>query len=198
MSTFLTGYGNFTGTDNSIPLPIKLSNFDGYELELDAVLIWKTASEINSKHFEIERKVEGDKFMSIGQVKAAGNSNTTQSYVFHDKEVFANHNIAYYRLKMVDFDGTFEYSNIIRVGTEEEPITINASPNPFRNSFTINNLEPNQTIEILDAQGKVVYNHFNSKETAQKVTLPNNLSNGLYFVRVSANEKVQILKLIKE
>lgn len=197
-ATFLTGYGNFTGTDNSTPLPIKLSNFDGYELELDAVLIWKTASEINSKHFEIERKVEGDKFMSIGQVKAAGNSNTTQSYVFHDKEVFANHNIAYYRLKMVDFDGTFEYSNIIRVGTEEEPITINASPNPFRNSFTINNLEPYQTIEMLDAQGKVVYNHFNSKETAQKVTLPNNLSNGLYFVRVSANEKVQILKLIKE
>lgn len=197
-AVFVPDYGNFTGTDGLTPLPIQLTDFNGFALETDAVLIWKTSSEVNSKQFEVERKFEGEKFERIGQVNAAGNSNTTQSYAFQDKDVFANHSFAYYRLKMVDLDGTFEYSKIVRVGIEKEPITIIAAPNPFKNSFTVKNLEPNQTIEVLDAQGKIVFSESNTKESSQKITLPNNLSQGLYFVRVGTNDKVQVIKLIKE
>jgi trimeric autotransporter adhesin len=197
-AVFLNDYGNFTGTDGMTPLPVELSSFNGYALEQDAVLLWKTASEINSKAFEVERMFNGEKFAKIGSIKAAGNSNTPQSYAFQDREVFANQTTAYYRLKIVDLDGSFEYSKIVKVGIEKDAVTITAAPNPFKNQFTVSNLQPNQSIEVLDAQGKVVFEQTNGKEVAQKINLPANLGQGLYIVRVSLNNEVQVIKMIKE
>jgi hypothetical protein len=195
---FLNNYGLFTGTDNFLPLPIELTQFRGYAVENDAMLTWSTSSEINGSHFELERKNTRDEFETIAKIKAAGNSNVKLNYGHLDKEVFNNTNIAYYRLKMVDLDGSFEYSNIIRVGTNDEHVNIEAMPNPFKNSFTLKNIDANQTVEIIDIQGKLVYSQNVDKADDLKITLPSNLNTGIYFVRVSNNGSVQVIKLIKE
>jgi hypothetical protein len=99
---------------------------------------------------------------------------------------------------MADLDGSFEYSNVIRVSTNEEHVNIEAMPNPFKNSFTLKHIDANQTVDVLDIQGKLVYSQKVEKADDLKITLPSNLNTGVYFVRVSSNGSVQVIKLIKE
>ena len=69
------------------------------------VLSWKTASEINNSHFEIERSNNGKDFIKIGEIAGQGTSNSTKRYQFTDKNPGSAQQ--YYRLKQVDFDGKF-------------------------------------------------------------------------------------------
>lgn len=106
----------WTLADNGQPLPIELVSFvgdcDGYA----ATLQWTTASEINVSHFEIERTLDGITFEKIDEVVAIGFSNQMRNYQYKDKNPITG--VAYYRLKTIDNDGTFEYSRLISVGCQ--------------------------------------------------------------------------------
>src|SRR5690606_31828449 len=101
------GFGSYNATQ---PIPVELTSFaanvDGRNVELT----WKTATETNTSNFIIERK-ESDGWMNAGSVNAAGNSTQINEYSFVDKNLNAGKYS--YRLKMVDLDGTFEYSSEI-------------------------------------------------------------------------------------
>lgn len=91
-------------------LPVELISFTGKEIGEGNLLEWITASEINTQEFIIEKSTNGLDFKEIGSVVAVGNSFEQNKYFFIDVKKTS---INYYRLKMVDFDGSFEYSNVL-------------------------------------------------------------------------------------
>ncbi len=107
---------NGGGLNFSQPLPVTLLNFRANGNFPDADLFWETASETNSSHFEVERSLNSDQqFTKIGSVTAAGQSDQKRSYRFTDAQALRLAGQVFYRLKMVDADGTFTYSNIVVV-----------------------------------------------------------------------------------
>ena len=94
-------------------LPIELLYFKGEESERHNHLTWSTASEHNNNYFEIEKTKDGVVFNSIIKIDGSGNSQTKIDYEFDDYNI--DNNISYYRLKQVDFDGKFRYSDLISI-----------------------------------------------------------------------------------
>jgi hypothetical protein len=197
-STFLGTYSIFTGTDGNAPLPVELVEFNGYLSNLDAVLVWQTAMEKNSANFQIERAYEIGKFVTVGELSAAGNSNAVRNYLFQDNNALNEHNVAYYRLKMVDRDGSFAYSKIISVRKVSDESVTTIGPNPFKNNFVVYNVMGKHQIEVMDINGKTVYTTELEGNGESKVNLPHSLGIGVYFIKVTSSTKQNVFKMIKE
>jgi hypothetical protein len=118
------------------PLPVELIAFNGYAEERSNLLKWQTASEENTMVFIVERSLDGaNDFSEIDRVNAVGNSTTLQSYTSED---FNPVSLAYYRLRIVDFDGSFEYSDIIVVERSKPDIDlVEVFPNPAEDEVTV-------------------------------------------------------------
>lgn len=139
----------------------------------DVDLKWKTASEINSKHFEIERSIDGINFELLSTKQAAGNSLSELQYTHKDPSMSAR--IYYYRLRLVDVDGRFTYSNtaIVRKGGSIKGIK--TFPNPV---FVSTN------VEFTNAKGNYVVSLFN--QAGQEVkTLRANITNDVQYVTIN-------------
>src|SRR5204862_3127439 len=97
------------------PLPLVLAEFTGTINSNNSVsLEWKTSSELNSKEFDVERSVDGVNFEAISIVPAAGNSTVTINYSHRDED-HPQKSVLYYRLKLLDIDGRYEYSKVLRL-----------------------------------------------------------------------------------
>ncbi len=110
-------------------LPVELVSFDVYRKESEARLEWATASEEGFQAFEVERSRDGRVFQRIGQVAGKGQGGAGASYAFTDQGLWQA-GLYYYRLKMVDEDGSFEYSPIRTVEVEAPVQALWAFPNP--------------------------------------------------------------------
>ncbi|HRD56669.1 MAG TPA: T9SS type A sorting domain-containing protein [Ferruginibacter sp.] len=119
--TFIVNLGNGT-------LPLTLLEFSGKNTVVGNELIWKTAQEINTSHFEIQWSSNGQQFNSISTLPAAGNSTQTKQYRFLHTQPLSGNN--FYRLKMVDADGRFTYSNIVTVQVKSAGNAVDVFPNP--------------------------------------------------------------------
>ncbi len=118
----------------TIPLPLELERFTGVAKNCNAELNWKTTQEINTLKFNIEQSLDGISFTTVTSVNAAGNSSDPLLYSIIIPQ---SNSRAYYRLKMVDIDGAFTYSSIIRVQTAcglKDFMTV--YPNPLKGSLT--------------------------------------------------------------
>ena len=104
-------------TTYTAPLPVELLDFNAYLHPQEVELLWQTASERNTKAFEVERSENGCTFSSIGTVRAQGNSSTKTDYSFIDYSPIPK--TSYYRLRQVDFDDHEDYSKIVSVTTKE-------------------------------------------------------------------------------
>ncbi|HMZ34742.1 MAG TPA: T9SS type A sorting domain-containing protein, partial [Chitinophagales bacterium] len=102
------------------PLPVELVSFTGYNEGPVNKLQWITASELNTDRFEVEKSLDNSSWSLIGSKEAAGNSNQSLNYDFTDNEPIVGNN--YYRLKILDNDGTFKFSNIINIPISEAVI----------------------------------------------------------------------------
>lgn len=119
------------------PLPVELVSFTGYNDKDKNVLNWETASERNSDRFEVEKSTNGTEGWSyIGQQKAVGGTVQT-SYTFYDNQPVVGNN--YYRLKIIDDDGTFTYSNTINIPLSEAMVNsfVKIFPNPTSGKVTV-------------------------------------------------------------
>lgn len=156
------------GLEGPRALPIKLTDFDVTKLDGQRAsdLRWVSSSEVNASHYEIERSEDGINFFNVGMVTAIGNSNWRQQYQFLDNTLPLTRNLTdiyYYRLKMVDLDGKFEYSEIrsVRFNLSNE-IDLTFYPNPTTSKLFVNmstpNIDGSQTVEakITDKAGKLV------------------------------------------
>lgn len=146
----LTNVVTFT---KSVVVPVTWLSFNA-KLENKVVLLnWKTATEINSSHFDIERSINGFQFEKIGSVKAAGNSNGISSYDFTDRLPVKGMN--YYRLKQVDLDGKFSYSEIRKAEIKTELPLFVLYNNPSNgSSITIKTGITPSLLGIFDIAGK--------------------------------------------
>jgi hypothetical protein len=149
----------------SSTVPVSINYFNAAKAENDVVLNWQTASEINNAYFEVERSADNSRFEPIGRVKGKGNSVRINNYSFKDEEAilhFSNLNQLYYRLKQVDKDGTYEYSQtaVINLSTSNNLQAV-LFPNPNNGSFTIHldGVEEGNNIElsIVDMMGNLMY-----------------------------------------
>ncbi len=138
------------GTQANFPLPVKLVSFlvEKDNRNTSVNLTWQTASELNADYFLIERSVDGRYFETIGQLKAAGNSNRLTSYLFNDEH--PKQGINYYRLKQVDFDGTQEQFPVRSVLFDESTQTYGIYPNPFISFISIraDGISPANTFQL--------------------------------------------------
>jgi hypothetical protein len=162
-------------------------------------LNWKTLTEVNSKSFEIERSTDGINFVKVGEKAAAGYSVSDINYSHIDPNMTAS--IYYYRLKMVDLDNRFTYSNlaIVRKGTKS---AITVFPNPVTDYTNVefSNAKGTYNISVINQAGQVLQvRNAEITSTVQYVRIEKgNLPTGMYHLRIVNTESgdVQTQKLI--
>jgi len=147
-------------------LPIELTHFDVYaENEKVAALEWETIAELAFSHFEIERSSNGVDFLQTAQVQSTGVSpDETQAYRTLDYHPLPG--INYYRLKMMDEDGSYVYSPIKSVQFSTDAY-LSAYPNPAVNEITIRGLDPTTTkgnVEVYNSAAQLIYQNSHDLE----------------------------------
>ncbi|MES2779802.1 MAG: T9SS type A sorting domain-containing protein, partial [Bacteroidota bacterium] len=200
----------YIGADESLtfPLPVELLNFSAQPLdELNVSLNWATATETNSSHFEIERSTDGKHFESLAKLDAMGESKTVSTYSYEDvSSPFQTYSIVYYRLKMVDRDGQFEYSEIVSVSNQNNHLLANVDvhPNPFNANVIMafeSMTETEVTFEVRDITGKMMGTFTKQAKAGKNMIQVDNLKNlpsGFYFMTILLDNSLQTIKLIKE
>jgi zinc-dependent metalloproteinase lipoprotein len=190
-----TGFSQFMLVDGNVVLPLQLLGFTGTMTNDVAKLNWKTTSEVNTSGFEVQKSTDGSNFSKIGWVLAA-NIPGTNNYSFDDNNI--SKGVQYfYRLKMVDIDGRFTYSNVINLSTRSNGITI--TPNPFKDKLVINGngaTAKKTAIIVTDASGRVVYKtQVNLYGTFEVNTT--NWSTGMYLIKVADADGSSTFNVIK-
>lgn len=192
--------GNRIIRRKATPLPVTLISFKA-EKQTDnqqqpsALLKWRTASEINSDHFEIQRSEDGKKWSQIGIVQANGDKASDTDYFFVDETPMDGENV--YRLKMVDRDATFAYSSLQSLRFESLVVFY---PNPVKSWLQIKGLAGTKakisSVQIWNAAGKLM---------RRSTTLPiqgvdmTSLPTGIYTVQIiHINGLVTTRNVVKE
>lgn len=165
---------------SSDPLPVVLEKFELQKQEGTVQLSWTTTSEINSDKFEIERGFDGKKWTKIAAVPASADSLKKSNYLYIDQKPLPGQ--SFYRLKMVDKDGSFTYS-------AKKSITINVAstlgiyPNPVQDRlfFPARIIDQLKEISIFNVQGQRVYNSATISKNGVSVS---QLTPGLFTVRM--------------
>jgi hypothetical protein len=197
--------GNSIWSDSiggNYPLPVELNLFTAFSIERNIRLDWKTETEKNSNKFVIERKTNNTDWISIGSVKASVLSNSPKQYSYTDNKLQSGK--YQYRLKMIDNDGTFEYSKIVEalIAVPDIYELSQNYPNPFNPNTVISYSIPlpsnvklivyntlGQTINTLESGYKQPGNYsinFNASD----------LPSGIYFYKLEAGSFSQIKKMI--
>ncbi|GAB2854946.1 LamG-like jellyroll fold domain-containing protein [Hymenobacter ruber] len=185
--TGVTGFSDFTagGDFNVNPLPVELTAFTATAQGPAVALSWRTATEKNSRAFEVERSLSGSSFERIGTVTAAGTSTAPHTYELLDTNPPTHQATIYYRLKQVDLDGTFSYSPIRTVALAQ-PLShsITLFPNPAHGgAATLAGAAPGTAVTVLDALGRTVTTTSADATGTAVLTLPAGLPAGVYLVR---------------
>ena len=182
-------------TIESIPLPLDLLEFDAALTEENFVALdWKTANEEGVSHFEIYRSQDGFDFQHIGNVKVKNTSQNTEiDYLHFDKKPFIGEN--YYKLKIVDLDGKFEYSPIRVVDLKETFITY-LYPNPSgREVFLKLPNRDKTTINVYSIDGKLLSAKvLPISDHEVKIELAGGMSDQIYLVCIQTDAETRILK----
>ena len=193
-----------------LSLPIELATFSATTNYLTAQLQWATATEINSAEFDIERILSleeggpGTVWTTVGSVPGAGTSNSPKSYSFTDRVSAAG---SYsYRIKQIDNNGAFTYSQEIQVevGLAPKVFTLLQNyPNPFNPTTTIEFTVPGDgraTLRVYNTIGQEVATLFNDNakggEYYQATFDASRLASGVYFARLQFGSTMQIKKLM--
>ena len=191
---FLTSFSEFGGAEgNGQPLPVELVSFTGACEEGVINLTWQTASEFNSEHFDVEKSRDGENWLLLTTMPAAGTSNELITYQYGDDQATDGNN--YFRLRQVDIDGTEKLYDPINVSCKEVTTGYFTSyPNPSGNSFQIivNNKEllGNCVMNIVDASGKVIEQlNIEVKEGINLFMINQTLNPGIYFLNITNGDK---------
>lgn len=184
-SAAVTAFSPFTlaSTNAENPLPVELVYFRASLTPEKLVnLEWQTASELNNDVFEVERSQDGFDFTSIARINGAGTTSTKNDYSLLDQ--FPLSGTSYYRLKQIDFDGSYTYSYLVPVKRGDDPFTV--YPNPAGKQWVTFNRKVNAV--VINNLNQIVgnYNEADGFETSD-------LAPGLYLIRTQNGE---IFKLI--
>ncbi len=192
LQTAVSSFSSFYFAANNIVLPVDLTTFNGsLQSNLSTLLKWKTENEINTKGFELERSVDGNNFKQITFVHATGNNNGILNYSFTDNDAIEQlSNILYYRLKIINKDGSFNYSNIIAITLPITKASISIVPNPVFNDVKGNIVSPitgNVMLRIFDNTGRIIFqnNMVLKKGNNNFIQNVGQLSKGIYYIEIT-------------
>lgn len=163
-------------------LPLQLVQFNAVQVSKNVQLHWLTNNEVNTSLFSIEKSEDGKNFKAIGEVKAA-NTTKENKYQFIDEKF--EQPIAYYRLKMIDINGAFTYSNTRLVQKNGKEVFA-VYPNPAKDLVQISLPLQNSksTVRIINTQGQQVWQQALPAQTKYTSVQVANFSKGLYLVQV--------------
>ena len=210
----ITIQGSYSGNGTqctTAPLPVELISFTAVILEGKVILKWQTATEVNNYGFEIERKPipnpsqrEGNNniWQKIGFVQGHGNSNSPKNYFFIDEQ--AQSGKSFYRLKQIDFDGQYEYSDEVEVylNAPADYVLKQNFPNPFNPATTITYSLPKAvfvTLKIFDGLGREVTTLVSENKLPGKYEVKfdgTKLSSGIYFYKLTAGNFIDTKKFV--
>ncbi len=198
-SVLVDGIRVSTTWDNLVP--VELASFTANVSENDVILNWSTASELNNEGFEVQRLVEGNEFATIGFIEGHGTTTDTKTYRFVDANLTAGSYT--YRLKQVDFNGTFAYSDEVNAEITS-PVQFELSqnyPNPFNPSTTIKFSIPqssNVSLKIFNTLGQEVSTLINQNMESGVHTInfdASQLNSGIYFYRLETGQFSEVKKM---
>jgi hypothetical protein len=184
-------------------LPVKLISFSGSLNGNMTSLNWVTENLQNFDRFEIERSTNGSNYTSIGQKLPVGDPASRTTYQFGDNIASLSENIIYYRLRMIDADGSFAYSNVIFVRRDQKGLTgLVINPNPIIKGSMATarfeaSLKGSVEFNVIDMNGKVVHKQQNVvTEGTNSVTINNleRLQAGMYILQMRNGENVLTTK----
>jgi photosystem II stability/assembly factor-like uncharacterized protein len=184
------------------PVPVELTSFTATSNGKEVILNWSTATEINNQGFDIEKSEDNTNFNKIGFVPGFGTTTEPKCYSYSDQSVNSGTN--YYRLKQVDFDGSYEYSDVVEVDFKafNSYVLEQCYPNPFNPTTTIGFGLQNKSIvkiTILNAIGEEVAVVLNEEREAgfhQVEFNAANLPSGVYFYQLKAGEFIETKKML--
>jgi hypothetical protein len=184
-------------------LPVKLLSFNGSYRNQSSLLSWETENEVDFDHYEIERSVAGGSYVYVGSKEATSSNQTSrQQYAYADDVSSQTENVFYYRLKMVDQDGKFKYSNVIMIRREAGNINgIAINPNPVTNGMATVRFSASRattiSLRVVDMTGKVVLQQQNRVYEGNNSVSVNNLTRlqpGTYIIQMANGEELSTIK----
>lgn len=192
-------FGSGGGSQGGAGLPIELLYFNASLADDNTVALnWATELEINNEYFTVERSKDGLVFEEVLTVEGAGNSVQTLYYTATD--VLPLQGLSYYRLKQTDFDGAFEYSDIVTVDNNAETnVDVTIFPNPVTNgTFSIDlgtanfntNSDEMATVRVINVLGEVITTQQVPTFGTTNIALPEHLSKGIYILQVNMQNTV--------
>ncbi|MBD3750054.1 MAG: T9SS type A sorting domain-containing protein [Sphingobacteriales bacterium] len=188
----LTSFSQFGIGEGITTLPVKLSKFTAKADGNFASLYWETQSEINNDKFLIEKSLDGKEFMSIGEVDGKGNSTTINTYTFRDKSPAAGAN--YYRLKQIDFDGKFDYSDVRAVNFNFDNVQVLVYPNPANEVINLSGMDTSSyEVSIYNTIGELLFKEQSSSST---IKIPSKITTGTYVLQLKLNDGSTIVKKV--
>jgi len=207
------GYFDNLSLQTSGIIPVELTAFEaaaqgteaqGTEAQgTEVQLSWATASETNNAGFDVERSVDGQAFSKVGFTPGSGTTTEAQRYRFMDDDVpFAN--TVRYRLKQVDLDGTFTYSDAVSVDITPHSFKLmESAPNPFRTTTRLRYaLSESASVEmnLYDVLGRHVQTLVDAERGAGRYTVTLDgagLAPGTYFVRIRTDTQVETRRVTR-
>jgi hypothetical protein len=195
------GYGMWKTALSLFPLPVELTEFKGSLQGKSALLEWKTSFENNSKHFELEKSLDGITYRRIATIPAAGNSAVLRYYNYTDREPLTENN--YYRLRSVDIDNNVKLSNVALVKIPGATQDMQVLGNPFVNGITIRFVKQVQQkggeLRLTDMAGRLVARRqITQGEQQLKLVVPPGLAPGSYILEAFVDGKKLKAKVLKQ
>jgi beta-glucanase (GH16 family) len=182
-------FDNFVFGKTELIIPVELIDFQAVAKNKAVNLSWQVAQELDIKNYEIQRSTDGKLFETIGFV-AAQNQATHRNYAFEDVEPFTN--IAFYRLKMNEQDGTFAYSKVQTVQLKNATFAV--FPNPTKAFIEIKNIESVKTLELFDQNGRLLRAFSNIGNGRIDLT---DFPNGVYHLKMGTASAFEVVKVVK-
>lgn len=200
-SSSSNGFGIFTlaSTTANNPLPVDLLSFTGMYRGDHILLNWKTASELNSDFFSVDKSPNGKDWQHVGKVKASGTTNLPREYSLKDNRPW--NGTQYFRLTQTDFDGTRKVYPLISVSAQNlsEETTILLHPNPTDDLVQISIRTPSKgpfNLDIIDLQGNVLHSQVLTDNESQ-ISLKT-LASGSYLFILSTDREIFRSKIIRK
>ena len=180
------------------PLPVELLSFSAEHAGEAHLVRWSTAAEINTLQFEVQRSADARNFHALGTVAPAGSASSGGNYRFSVNEPLSGSN--FYRLKIIDNDGSFSFSNIVLL-KNEGTVKISVFPNPAADLIHItipaSGEANNVKAFVYDGQGRMIMQ--TSLQTGSSNAIPvNNLPAGVYTIRSVINKQPVNIRFMKQ
>jgi len=203
----IDSFSRFTLGSSITPLPVKLLNFNAILVnKTDGYLTWETASELNNNYWDIERSVDGSTWLKAGEEPGFGTTSDIHYYNFTDPNInLLLSPIVYYRLKQVDYNGNFTYSqirelNLATVATNNLKVWYNQSDDKVYIDYSTSNTSENLHLVLTDMQGKIIVSQNIAVSQGFNEATVNmvGLAKAIYNINIVNGEMTKTFRVLKD